>query len=105
MRRWRLDTMPNYNSVCHWTSSGTEKLKDSPTLLDAAKKTFAESGVKILNFYMTMGKYDMVIVFDAPSDEALAKAMLAMLAKGTITAHTSRAFNEDEYRKILGSLS
>jgi len=97
--------MPNYISLCRWTSAGTEKLKDSPTRLDAAKKTFADSGVKILNFYMTMGKYDMVIVFDAPSDEALAKAMLAMLAKGSITAHTSRAFNEDEYRKIFGSLS
>lgn len=97
--------MATYISLCRWTSAGTEKLKDSPKRLDAAKKTFADSGVKVLNFYMTMGSYDMVIVLDAPSDDALAKAMLALLAKGSITAHTSRAFNEQEYRNIFGSLA
>jgi uncharacterized protein with GYD domain len=97
--------MPNYISLCRWTASGTEKLKDSPARLDAARKTLADNGVKLLSFYMTMGKYDMVIIVDAPSDEVLAKAMLPILAGGKLVMQTSRAFDEAEYRQILGSLA
>lgn len=53
---------------------------------------------------MTAGKYDMVIISEAPSDEVMAKAMLKQLAKGSLTSQTSRAFTEEEYRAIVGSL-
>jgi uncharacterized protein with GYD domain len=46
----------------------------------------------------------MVIISEAPNDEALAKAILGGISQGGITTQTSRAFTEDEYRKIIGSL-
>jgi uncharacterized protein with GYD domain len=46
----------------------------------------------------------MVLIADAPSDEAMAKAMLSTISQGKITTETSRAFTEDEYRKIVRSL-
>jgi uncharacterized protein with GYD domain len=46
----------------------------------------------------------MVIISEAPNDDALAKAMLATLSKGSIMTQTSRAFTEDEYRAIIKSL-
>lgn|SRR5487761_1537829 len=97
--------MPNYISLCRWTAAGSAKLKDSPKRLDAARKSLADGGVKILHFFMTMGEYDMVLLLEAASDEALAKAMVAVIATGSIASKTSRAFNEEEYRRILGSLS
>ena len=72
--------------------------------LDAAKKAFAADGVKILHFFMTMGTHDMIIISEAPNDEVVAKAMLTQVSKGGITTQTSRAFTEDEYRKVMGSL-
>ena len=96
--------MPTYISLCRWTSQGAQALKESPKRLDAAKKDFAAAGVKILNFYMTTGTHDMVIITEAPSDDVLAKAMLSTISKGSITTQTSRAFTEDEYRKLIGSL-
>jgi uncharacterized protein with GYD domain len=96
--------MPTYVSLCRWTTQGTEHIKESPSRLDAARKGFAADGVKIVHFYMTIGTHDMVIISEAPNDEALAKAMLTQLSKGGITTQTSRAFTEDEYRAILGSL-
>ena len=79
-------------------------MKESPSRLDAARKGFAADGVKILHFYMTTGAHDMVIISEAPNDEAMAKAILTQISKGGITTQTSRAFTEDEYRAILGSL-
>jgi|SRR5216683_8049121 uncharacterized protein with GYD domain len=96
--------MPTYISLCRWTQQGSEKIKESPSRLDAAKKTFEPLGVKLRDFYMTTGRYDMVIVCDAPDEMALAKAMLAISSKGSIKTETVRAFNEDEYRKVIAAL-
>jgi uncharacterized protein with GYD domain len=41
---------------------------------------------------------------EAPNDEAMAKSMLRTLSQGGITTQISRAFTEDEYRKIIGGL-
>jgi uncharacterized protein with GYD domain len=83
---------------------GENCIKDSPARLDAAKKAFGEAGIKVLNFYMTTGTHDMVIITEAPNDEVLAKALLSTISKGGITTQTSRAFTEEEYRAILKSL-
>jgi uncharacterized protein with GYD domain len=104
MPRQGENCMPTYISLCRWTAQGATSIKDSPSRLDAAKKTFAEAGVKVVGFYMTTGTHDMVIITEAPNDDALAKAMLSTISKGSITTQTSRAFTEDEYRALMKSL-
>jgi len=96
--------MPTYVTLARWTTQGAQTVKESPKRLDSAKKAFAADGVKILHFFMTMGTHDMIIISEAPSDEVVAKAMLTQVSKGGITTQTSRAFTEDEYRKVMGSL-
>jgi uncharacterized protein with GYD domain len=96
--------MPTYVTLARWTVQGAHTVKESPARLDAAKKAFAADGIKILNFYMLTGAHDMIIISEAPNDTVLAKAMLNTISKGGITTQTSRAFTEDEYRAIIGSL-
>lgn len=96
--------MPTYISLCRWTQQGAQTIKDSPARLDAAKKALAPDGVKILHFYMVTGSHDLVFITEAPSDEVMAKSMLRTLSQGGITTQTSRAFTEDEYRKIIKSV-
>jgi uncharacterized protein with GYD domain len=96
--------MPTYVTLARWTTQGAHTVKDSPARLDAAKNAFAAEGVKVLHFFMTTGAHDMLIITEAPNDEVMAKAMLTQISKGGITTQTSRAFTEDEYRKIVGSL-
>jgi uncharacterized protein with GYD domain len=96
--------MPTYMSLCRWTTQGAATIKESPTRLDAARKALAADGVKILHFYMLTGTHDFMFISEGPNDEAMAKALLSTIAQGAITTQTSRAFTEDEYRKILKSL-
>ncbi|MEO6806812.1 MAG: GYD domain-containing protein [Edaphobacter sp.] len=96
--------MPTYISLCRWTQHGAQTIKDSPARLDAAKKALAADGVKILHFYMVTGSHDLVFITEAPNDEVMAKSMLRTLSQGGITTQTSRAFTEDEYRKIIKSV-
>ncbi len=53
---------------------------------------------------MTMGEYDMVVVCEAPDDEAVARVALQLGMTGTLHTKTMKAFPEAEYRKIIGSL-
>jgi uncharacterized protein with GYD domain len=97
--------MPTYIGLARWTNQGLQKIKDSPSRLDASKKTFEGVGIKLKQFYMVMGHYDMVIVIEAPDDATLAKAMLSLIAAGNLQTETLRAFTEDEYRSIVSSLT
>ena len=96
--------MPTYISLVQYTSKGIEAIKDSPKRLDAARKAFEEAGAKLKDFYLIMGEYDIVLVVDAPNDEAVAKVSLMLGSKGSVRTHTFRAFNEAEYRKLVSSL-
>jgi|SRR5690242_14650527 uncharacterized protein with GYD domain len=96
--------MPAYIMLIRFTQKGVENMKQSPSRLDAAKKSFEAAGGKITSFYLTVGQYDAVAIAELPGDEALAKVALAMAAQGNVRSETLRAFKEDEYRKIIGSL-
>jgi len=96
--------MPTYITLMRWTSQGSKNIKDSPSRLDVARKAFQAVGVTLKDFYMVTGRYDMVIISDAPDDIALAKATLSVASHGNVQTETLRAFSEKEYRGIISSL-
>jgi uncharacterized protein with GYD domain len=96
--------MGHYVTLIRYTQQGAGKIKESPARLDAARKAAEKAGGKIHTWFLTMGKYDAVIVSEFPNDEASAKFMLATGAAGNVTTQTMKAFTEDEYRKIIASL-
>ena len=97
--------MPQFISLIRYTAQGIGKIKESPKRLDAAKKATEKAGGKVLAWYLTMGKYDAVLISEFPDDEAYARVMLSIASKGNVTTQTLKAFNEAESRKIIGSLS
>ena len=96
--------MPTYIALINWTAQGISNVKDSPQRLDAGREAFKKLGVEIKAAYCTMGRYDLVCVIEAPDDETYAKAMLGLGSQGNVSTETLKAFSEDQYRKIIGSL-
>ncbi len=96
--------MPTYIALMNWTGDGIHQVKDSPKRLDAGRKAFKKLGVKLKDTYLTIGRYDLVCLLEAPDDETLAKAMLMLGSKGAIRSETLKAFNEAEYRRIIDAL-
>ena len=97
--------MPTYISFLNYTQKGAEAIKDGGKRLDAAKQAFRAAGAELKAFYLVMGQFDAVAIAEAPNDEVVAKLMLGTAALGNVRTTTSRAFTEDEYRKILASFS
>jgi uncharacterized protein with GYD domain len=96
--------MPTYIALLKWTQQGIASAKDSPGRLDAGRAAFRKMGVDLKDVYLTMGRYDLVCVIDAPDDDTYAKAMLGLGSQGNVSTETLKAFSEDQYRKIVGSL-
>ena len=96
--------MATYIGLFNFTAQGIATIKDSPARLDAAREQLGAMGVTIKDMYLTFGRYDMVITIEAPDAATAAKAVLATGMQGNVTTETMTAFNEDEYRDIIGSL-
>jgi uncharacterized protein with GYD domain len=96
--------MPTYIALLKWTQQGVEKVKESPKRLDAGRKAFKKAGAEIKETYLTMGRYDLVCVIDAPDDETYARVILQLGSAGNVQTETLKAFSEDQYRSIIHSI-
>ncbi len=70
--------MPTYISLLRYTQQGLEKIKESPKRAEANKASFRAMGVEIKQIYLVMGRYDLVVIAEAPNDETAARVMLAI---------------------------
>lgn len=97
--------MASYLMLFSFTQQGIQKIKESPARVDAARQTVRSMGGEVKAFYCILGSpYDTMFVVEAPSDEAVAKMVLAISAKGSVRTETHRLFTEEEYGTIVRSL-
>lgn len=96
--------MPTYISLMNYTDKGIQAVRQSPRRLDAAKKSLEDMGGTFRAFFMTMGTYDLVLVYDAPDDAISARFQLLLGAQGNVRTTTMKAFPEAAYREVIASL-
>ncbi|HUN46490.1 MAG TPA: GYD domain-containing protein [Stellaceae bacterium] len=96
--------MTTYVMLTRWTEQGMRQVKESPKRLETAKRALEEMGGSFRAFYMTMGDYDIVAVYDAPDDAVAARFSLVLGMQGNVRSTTLKAFPEPAYREIVNSL-
>jgi len=96
--------VPTYIMLANWTEQGVRGIKESPRRLDSAKKLLKEAGGEFKTFYLTMGDYDMLAIYEAPDDAVAARFVLQVAQLGNIRTRTLKAFPEAAYREIIASL-
>lgn len=97
--------MATYILLNRFTSQGIATVKQSPIRIDALKPLFERNGAQIKQVFLVMGRYDTVLVVDAPDDETCARLSLAIGIAGNVHVETLRAFSEDEFRRIVAAVS
>ncbi len=97
--------MSTYFILANWTEQGIKAVKTSPKRLRAAKRLAKDCGVKFRSYHMTLGQYDAIAIVDAPDDEAVVRFALALGSAGNVRTTTLKGFTEQEYRKIIESLT
>ena len=97
--------MATYISLIKFTQQGITTIKDAASRLDSRKETLKALGAELKAIYLTLGRYDIVAIVEAPNDETAAKAALMSASDGNVTTETFRAFTEDEYRALIAALA
>jgi uncharacterized protein with GYD domain len=62
-----------------------------------------ERGFKVLGHYWTQGRYDLVTVVEAPSENAMMAGLYSVAEAGNVVSETMRAFTDEEMQAILGT--
>ena len=96
--------MPSYIMLAKWTEQGVSNIKESTQRVDIFKKVVEAAGGKVTGFYLTMGRYDMVVIVELPSDEEASNVILRTASGGNVRTETLKAFPEDEYRDIIAKV-
>lgn len=97
--------MPTYVFLTTFTQQGIENVRDSPDRTEEAKDLVESLGGTWLAFYVTMGRYDGLVIAEFPDDDTAARAALTLGRSGNVTTETLRAFTLDEFRDIVDAMA
>jgi len=96
--------MATYISFLSLTEQGVKTIKDLPARIAAGRQAFEANGGKLLNYYLTLGAQDAVVVYELPDDESAASVALQQAGLGNLRTTTMRAFTEAEIPGVLSKM-
>ena len=96
--------MATYVTLLKYTDQGIKAIKEGPSRLEKAGQALKSMGGEVKSFHLVQGRYDAIVFVEAPNDEVVAKFALAVGSQGNVRSETMRAFNEEEYRRIVSGL-
>ena len=96
--------MAKYVMLGNFTDQGIRNAKDTVKRARAVREQFASMGVNAREFFWTMGQYDVILTFEAPDDETMMRATLAVAMAGNLKTQTLRGLGEAEMEKVLSEL-
>ena len=96
--------MANYISLLQFTELGARNIKFTLNRAGAATAAAEKMGVKIIDSFWTMGSYDLVLILDAPDDEAVSAFAVKLGSIGNVKTQTMRAFQREEMEAILAKI-
>ena len=96
--------METYVILGNYTGQGIASIKDSPSRIEAARKAMEAAGGKLVAWYLTMGRYDFVLITQAPNMKVAASLLLAIGAQGNVRTETLHALTEAEFKDVVAGL-
>lgn len=96
--------MATYVTLYTFTDQGMKNVKESPARLKAGIEAGQAAGMKVLGAYYTMGPYDLVVVSEADDEMAATAFALGTASQGNVKSLTMRAWNGEEFGKIVSMM-
>jgi len=92
--------MPTFVCFLNWTEQGAKAVKDVVARSEATKGLIAGLGGRLVCGYVTTGQYDVVLVVEMPTGDAMTKLAVALTSRGNVRTTTVRAFSPEEFGKL-----
>jgi len=87
-----------------WTTAGRAGLPAWRDRVEDGERLIEESGGTLVGVWVTLGRYDVVEVFEAPDDETALEIVTKLGAGGGEDTETLRAFTREEAEEIIRKL-
>ena len=85
----------------NWTSQGIGGLPAWRDRVEESERVIAARGGRVIEIYVTLGRYDVVEIFEAPDDETAYGMLLDLARHGNVRTETLRAFTREEAEGIV----
>ena len=95
--------MPRFIRLASLTDKAAANVANLSEMLGAAKQAMAKHGVTLVDVYVTLGRYDIIAIIEAPDAEAAAAASALIAAQGNFRAETLPATPVSDFLQRLGS--
>lgn len=89
--------MPTYIMLTKLTDEGRKTIKENPGRIKEVNKEVEGMGVRGLIQYALLGPYDFLTIFEADSNEDVAKVAMELGSRGTIETMTLPAMQLDQF--------
>ena len=96
--------MAHYVTLMRWTSQGIAGLPAWRERVEEGERLIEEAGGKLVGVYVTLGRYDVVEIFEAPDDATAIEILMKLQRFGAEHTETLRAFTRDEAEDIIRRL-
>jgi uncharacterized protein with GYD domain len=87
-----------------WTSKGLAGLPSWRERVEEGERTIEEAGGKLVGVYVTLGRYDVVEIFEAPDDDIAVEILMKLQRYGAEHTETLRGFTREEAEQIVRKL-
>jgi len=96
--------VPHYVTLMRWTSQGVAGLPAWRERVEEGDRIIQEAGGTLVGVYVTLGRYDVVEIFEAPDDEVAVEIVMRLQRFGAEHTETLRAFTREEAEEIIRRL-
>ncbi len=96
--------MPSYVVLVNWTDQGIRNVKGTLERTDDVARLAEKHGGRLVQFYWTVGPYDLVAIGEAPDDESASAFALELGSVGNVRTTTMRAYDREEMSGIVQRL-
>jgi uncharacterized protein with GYD domain len=93
--------MATYIVLTQFTEQGVRNVKDTTKRADAVRDLAKTVGATLKEVYWTLGRYDVIIILEAPDDKVITAFGLSISRLGNVRTETLPAFSKAEMEAIL----
>jgi uncharacterized protein with GYD domain len=96
--------MPHYVTLMRWTTQGIAGLPAWRERVEEGERIIEDAGGSLVGVYATLGRSDVVEIFEAPNDELAVEILMKLQRFGAEHTETLRAFTREEAEEIIRRL-
>jgi uncharacterized protein with GYD domain len=93
--------MASFVTLAKFTEQGIKNVNQTTKRAEAFREMAKKMGATVKELYWTLGRYDVVVSFEAPDDETATRLMLTLGALGNVRTETLRAYSAQEMGQVL----